>query len=359
MKHPRHHSVYCLALAGTTLVVGCGHKGPGKNEAALEAPLQVKMISAATRPMPRMLLLTGELQGEQEAFVAADATGKVMAAPVERGQTVTQGQVLVRLDERSAALLAKEAEANLTLAQSQYELAKSEQARGLALLAKKAITRAEFDRIQTTFNVNESMLAAALARRDNTRKTLDDTAIKAPFGGIVADRLVQVGEYVRPETRIARLVSVDRLRLTLNVPETAVGQVRQGQSVNFTVGAFPDKAFTGSVRFVGAEIRESGRDLLMEAVVANKGGGLRPGMFASASLDLGDSPALVVPLAALREDGSNRRVFVVDKGRAVERLVELGERRDGWVQIQKGIQAGESVISPLPPALKDGTPVSF
>lgn len=359
MKHPHCLSALCSFLSGAALVTGCGQKTPAKAEAAAEAPVAVTVQSAAQRPMPRILLLTGDLQGDQEAFVAADATGKVTGAPIERGQAVAAGQVLVHLDDRSAALLAKEAEANLALAQSQFELARTEQGRGQALLAKKAITRAEFDRTQTTYNVGESALAAALARRDSARKNLADTAIKAPFSGVVADRLVQVGEYVRPETRVARLVSIDRLRLSLNVPETAVGQVRQGQAVSFTVGAFPGKTFYGSVRFVGAAVREAGRDMLIEVLVANKGGGLRPGMFASARLDLGEAPAVAVPQAALREDGSTRRVFVVEQGRAVERLVEVGERRDGWVQIQKGIQSGERVISPPTPALKDGAPVRF
>jgi membrane fusion protein (multidrug efflux system) len=125
------------------------------------------------------------------------------------------------------------------------------------------------------------------------------------------------------------------------------------------VAAWPDETFAGKVRFVGATVRRATRDLLVEAVVPNKGERLRPGMFAVAEVTLGQVSLPVLPRSAVRTDerGGTDRVFVVRDGRVEERLVHTGPASGAQVAIVTGVRAGEQVVVEPGPALRDGLKV--
>lgn len=320
------------------------------------APAQVRTTNATERLMPRYLRVTGQLQGMQDAQVAADTAGKVTEAPVERGSLVKAGDVLVKVDGRMAEISLREAEASVALAQAKLILATNEAERNAPLVKTKAIADADFRKLEADQAAREAELAAAAARRDLVRKTLGDSVIRAPFDGLVVERYVQPGEYVRADTRIARVVEVARLRLVLNVPETAVGSVREGQPVEFTTAAFAEEPFTGIIRFIGGAVRESARDLIVEAEVQNADGRLKPGLFADARVRLGETRAVALPPEALRIEGTRRSVFLVENGVVAERLVEVGEAHDGWIEVRLGLKAGEAVVLSPGREVADGVP---
>jgi membrane fusion protein (multidrug efflux system) len=189
-------------------------------------------------------------------------------------------------------------------------------------------------------------------------QTLGDAVIKAPFAGVVSERLVNVGEYVQSQTQVVKLVKSDPIRLQLNVPESLVGNVTPGAPVELQVSALPDQWFGGTLRYFSAALRERSRDLLVEAVVPNPEQKLRPGMFALARLPLPKADSLVLPAVAVRIDGDLTRLFVDRGGTLEERIVELGSRDGELVEIRKGVQLGDSVVSPFPTEAKDGTRIA-
>lgn len=320
------------------------------------APISVATTNAVERSMPRYLRVTGQLQGMQDAQVAADTAGKVIEAPVERGSLVQAGSVLVKVDGRTAELSLTEAEASVALAQAKLALAKNESERNAPLVKTKAIAEADFRKLEAEQAGREADLAAAVARRDLTRKTLTDSVIRAPFAGLVVERYVQPGEYVKADTRIARVVEVARLRLWLNVPETAVGSVREGQTVEFTTAAYAGETFIGVIKFLGGAVRESARDLIVEAEVLNADGRLKPGLFAEAHVRLSETNVVTIPAESLRVEGSRRSVFLVENGVLAERLVEVGETLDGWLEVRRGVKAGEAVVISPGREMADGVP---
>lgn len=323
------------------------------------APVQVTTRPAEEKPMPRFLRVTGQLKGAREAQVAADAAGKVVDAPVERGSVVKTGDVLIKLDDRAAVLALKEAEASVATAQLKLDWSNDELKRNQPLATSKAISDTDFQRLKNDRASAEAGVAAAVARRDSARKQVEDTTIRAPFAGTVSERLTDLGEYVRADSQIVHLVAIDRLHLWLNVPETAVGSIQAGQVVGFTVPAFPKDVFTGKVKFMGASIRESARDLIVEAEVDNADGKLKPGMFAEGRLALGDAPAVTIPANALVSEGSTRKVLVVKEKRIEERLVEVGETQGDVVEIKRGITKGEEVVITPSADVTDGAKVAF
>ncbi len=354
-----------VAAVAVVLMIGC-HRGvpdataslaPGVISAEKTSPAAVRVAVVVEHPVPRILRVTGQLEGMRDARVAADTTGKVREAAFERGAMVDAGSVLVRVDDRSAALNLKEAEAAMALAIARLALARSEVERHAPLVGSKAIAAGDFRRMEAERDVREADLLAVTARRDLARKALEDSVVRAPFAGVVAERLVEPGEMLKPDSVVARIVDVARLRLELNIPETAAASVREGQPVTFTVAAQPGAAFRGAIRHVGGSVRRTARDLVVEAEVDNRDGRLRPGYFAEARVATGEAKAATVPAAAVRTDGARRSVFVVKGDVVEERLVELGESGDGWIEVRSGLAPGDNVVVSADTVLSDGLPI--
>lgn len=320
------------------------------------APLTVKgtTVPAGEKMFPRFLRVTGQLAGQTDAVVAADAAGRVISAPVERGSLVRAGDALAKLDDRQPRLTLAEAEASVALAKSRLALARNEQERNKPLAEKRAVAASDYQKFLTEVMVGEAELAAAEARQAQARKTVEDCVIRALTGGVVAERLVDPGEYVKMDSPVARVVDLAVMRLVLNVPETEVGALEMDQAVEFTTAAFPGKSFAGTLRFLGGAMREASRDLVVEAVVENTDGKLRPGFFCDARILLREESAVAVPVDAVRSEGSRRKVFVIRDQRISERLVETGVTRGGFTEIRRGVTAGEAVLVNPAPAAADG-----
>lgn len=349
--------VRSLLLGLLLVAAGCKANAGGGSRDAAEAPVKVETVQAGEQAMPRYVVLTGTVAASQESEVAANANGQVVATYVERGQAVKRGQLLATLDARAAALGAEAATAQSELAKSQAELARSECERGKKLFEAQVITQTEYDRRMANCSVTGSSVAAASANREAASKMVADAKIRAPFAGVIGDRFINVGQYVRPDTRVASLYQMDPLRLELTVPEAAIGSVKEGLAVDFQVAAFGEERFVGTVKFVSPAVRKQSRDLLVEATVPNGDGRLRPGMFAVARLLAGEPKTPVIPVQAVKREGTTARIFAVVDGVIEERLVQAGEERGGLVAIGSGLKPGETVVINAGDRVRDGARV--
>jgi membrane fusion protein (multidrug efflux system) len=224
------------------------------------------------------------------------------------------------------------------------------------MFAKGAISKADYDRAQTACKTTKFSVSAAQARKALTAEALRDTEIRAPFSGMVVERFVSAGEYVRPDSRVVTLVDVDSLRVELTVPESDVAQIRQGMTVEFRASGNA-RLVHGRVRYVGPAVRKQTRDAVVEAVVDNAGHDLRPGMFVTAELAMGEQTLPAIPETAVRAEGTLRHVYTVQAGRLEDRLVQVGEARQGMVPVVNGLKAGENVVAELTPEVRDGARV--
>jgi membrane fusion protein (multidrug efflux system) len=349
-----------LVLASTLAHAGC--KKPSGSEAQLtsaktEAPIKVQTAPVTERPMPEHLVLTGTLRASQESEVAADAAGKVTATFVERGQRVKQGETLAILDARGAAISATAAQAQSQLAKAQLEQAQRECERVKALKESGAISQAEYDRVTSQCQTTQWSAAAAQAQQQNAQKIVGDSIIRAPFSGVIGERYVNVGQYVMPSTRVVSLYTPDPLRLELTVPEANVGGIKPDQPVSFTVSAYGDEKFTGTVKFISPNVRPTTRDLVIEAFCPNQDGKLKPGMFAIAKLETAEKPQPAVPTAAIVTRDDVPRAYVVVDKRVQERIVQTGGERDGNTAVLVGLKVGEQVIVSPGPDVRDGAQV--
>ena len=346
-------------LANATICSACS-RASGQTRSLAEAVsiLDVKLATASDIKVPRVLTLSGTLTGNEQAKVAAGAAGKVIATFVERGQVVKKGAVLVQLDPRAVRAQAQEAAAQLESLKAQRTQAELDCARTQRMFDKGAIAKAEYDRAHTQCETTKWSESAAAAHKTLTAEALHDTQIRAPFAGLVVERNVTAGEYVRVDSPVVTLVDVDALRVELTVPEAAVVQVRQDMKVEFrTAAGDPGHAYQGKIRYIGPSVRQQTRDALVEAIVENETHELRPGMFVTAKLELGEQTLPSVPEAAVRSEGSQRHVFVSVGGRLEDRLVQIAEAKSGLVPVLDGLKAGDRVVAQLSPDIRDGARV--
>ena len=360
------------------------------------APLVVPSALAEERKLPRVLDVTGTLVADAQAEVAAEAAGRVVAVGVERGTHVKADAVLARLDVGDATNQLREAEAaeaqalvklGLTPGQAfdpadnvevkkvrlAMERAQTEDGRYARLVNEGAVSQSESESkrmeyltakeeyaaaIQRARELNQAYLAQR-ARVQTARKAFNDTVVRAPFEGVVAERHVSVGQFVQRGSKVATLVRVDPLRIELMVPETATVAVKRAEKVSFAVQAYPDRRFDGQVKYIGPSLKSDSRALVVEAIVRNPERLLHPGFFATASIELpAMEPSVLVPAGAVRTDAGVSKVFVLRNGRAEQRLVQVGRDTGGGVEIVRGVKAGERVAVGAFDKLTDGAAVT-
>jgi membrane fusion protein (multidrug efflux system) len=178
------------------------------------------------------------------------------------------------------------------------------------------------------------------------------------LAGLVAERLVSVGDYVTRGARVATVVRIDPLRVELTVPEQHVSLVKVGQQVRLTVDAYPGEEFAATVKFVSPSLRSDQRALTVEAIAANGDARLKPGFFATALVRQPDAaPALLVPATAVETVAGTSRVYAVKDNRIEERIVTLGEKLEAKIEITSGVAKGDVIATEPKGRLSDGQQV--
>jgi membrane fusion protein, multidrug efflux system len=389
-----------LGLAPLTLLLmtGCGNteaKLPAKAEEPPQ-PISVSLVAAQERTLPTTLDVTGTLMADAQTDIASEIEQRVVEISVERGQYVTAGQVVAHMDDQDAKNQLHEAEATeaqirerlglvngqtfdplktpeVQQARANTDRAEADYKRFAQLLEEGAISRSEHDlrradylatkaQYETTINQMRQLYQSLLAQKVRVamgRKAVEDTIIRAPWSGVIAEKAVSVGRYTKKGDRIATIVRVDPLRIELTIPEGAVAAVRKGQRVAFSVQSHPDRQFEGAIAYVGPAVRADSRALVVEAIVPNPKALLQPGLFATARIELpAGRPSVMVPTAAVKGEGGVFKLFVAKNDRAEARLVQVGRETDGRLEILRGLGAGERVVSPQAAGLADGTPIA-
>lgn len=356
MKHAFSHSKASLLSIVLLAAVAAGCNRAEAQATAPPAPVQVQTTKVQTIETPEVLRLTGALRGVQEADLAANVSGRVIATEVERGSTVKKGDVIARVDVQSAALQLAEARAQVETARTQQAIDQVECARYDQLKKGGVVTDADYERVTARCKTAPLTLDAAQARASIIAKNVGDGVIRAPFSGVVTERLIEVGEYVQPSTHVAALADVGSLELEFSVPEANYPSVKVGSDVRFRVVAYGERSFVGKVSRVGGAVRNT-RDVLVEAEVANADGVLLPGMFANVSLVVGAKPLPALPPEAVFEQNAKPNAFVVRNGVLEQRVLQVAEPQDGKIPVLQGVEPGEQVVASYRPALKNGQSV--
>lgn len=308
-------------------------------------PMPVEVAAAATDTVIDAISATGQIEAVQSIELRPDVEGRIVAILAREGAYVGQGTGLFRIDDAENKAQADRARADRDLARQNLDRTKD-------LLAQHASSQAELERAEAAYRSAEASLALLQVR-------VNRSTVRAPFGGVMGQRFVSLGDYVTTSTRLATLQTVDPERAVLTVPERYAAALKRGQKVNFRVAALPGREFIGKVDFVDPVVAMPGRTITVKAQVPNRDRSLQAGMFIEARLATATRPsAVVIPEdAVLPLQGSNV-VWVVSDNKTSRRQVELGVRTPGFVEAKTGINAGEMVVVGGQERLQEGAPVS-
>ena len=400
-------------IAGASMLAACNRSNGQTNASATASPtpnvVQISTAAAITRQLPQYFEGTGSLAANEQTDVAPETSGKVAAVGVDIGSSVRKGQMLVKLEDADFKDRVEQAQAQVDQAKATLEqnrakiglrpgqkfnpenvpevaaaraaldLAEKNLRRYEKLVESGDISRANYDaqksqrdqaaeqyqalihQAQQNYAAVANSQASVEAAQTNlslAKRNLTYTIVSAPMAGYVSDRPANIGQYISPQQKVATIVSLNPLRVRIDVPEQAIPQIRVGESVSVSVTAYPDRSFSGRVARLSPSVTASSRTLTVEADVDNPNAELKPGQFATVRILLPQSaPAVLVPQRALRQISGATYVFVIKNGFAQQRLVQPGQTEGDLVELKSGIAADEVVATSSVDQLSDGAAV--
>jgi multidrug efflux system membrane fusion protein len=334
--------------------------GPGGGGRARKFPVEVQPVGA--RDVAYALSAVGTVDAFEEIQVTSRVTGVVEKVRFSEGESVTAGQPLVEIEPRRFQLVVEStkaalAKARAALAEAEAGLARRETAtRDNPGLVPGEELEAWRTRVATAKAEVQSM-RVALDRAQLDRRDAD---VRAPVAGVLQSRTVRTGQFVQPGTVLATLIQRDPLLLRFDVPERDAAGLRPGMPVVFG-GATGQEPFKAEIKLVTTAADPSTRMVKVTAEVTDeRKDQLRAGSFARVTVQMGTTTdAVVIPQTAVRPSEKGFLAYIVEQGKATERVIELGmHTADGMVEVKSGLKNGEQLVVRGAEALRNGAEVA-
>lgn len=327
---------------------------PGDGSPAAQTPSQrpvagplvaVESGLSRTATQARDLRAIGTLTSDESVQIAPEILGRVVTVDFSEGQSVKEGDMIVKLDDALAR-------AELADAEARFELAEANAGRAQALSRTGNVTERARDEAKTN-------LRTARAAVDLAKVRLDKHTIRAPFSGIVGMRQVSPGAFITAGTTVVNLEKIDELKVDFSLPEIHLADVRTGQEIEVRVDALPGKTFAGTIYAIDPMVDVNGRSLKIRARVPNASGELRPGLFARIVVKgLSERKVVVIPESAVVPRGGETFVYRIEDGKVVETKVRLGQRANAEVQVLEGLESDAAIVTAGQLKVRDGTMVT-
>lgn len=339
----RRLPVLALSAGLVFAVASCGGGDEKKADAAPAAGQSVTAAVVTLTNLPRVVTASGSVSAWEEVPVGAEAGGLVATGVyVDEGAYVRQGQPLVQLNDAVLRAQLRQQQAGVQTAEANLARDDAALARAQELKERGFLSQASLDTAQANQRSSAAGVAQARAALSQTQTQLNQATVRAPVSGLVISRSVTRGQIVQAGTELFRVVRDGRLELDAQVPETELRLVRAGMSA--TVVSDQGAQTSGTVRIVTPEVDAQTR-LGVARVALAGGSGLRPGMFARASIDVGAAPVLTVPSDAVVFREGRAGVYVIGANNAVRFTpVATGARSGALVSVTGGLQANQRVV---------------
>jgi RND family efflux transporter MFP subunit len=347
--------------------------------------VQVAAVRADKGARPALLNASGYVTPRRRATVAAKITARVNEIFADEGMRVEAGQILARLDDSDARVRLASAVADrdataaalgdlrVNLANAERDLKRNDDLFKRGLIAEQQLdtVRTTVDSFKARVNLAREQVGASEARIAMAKQDLDNCIVRAPFAGIVVSKDAQRGEMVSPisagggftRTGIATLVDMSSLEIEVDVNESYIARVRDGQPVTAVLDAYPDWQIPAKVRTVIPTADRQKATVKVRATFDKLDPRLLPDMGVKVTF-LGDAPTtpasgrVLVPKAAIRDDGGTPVVFVVREGRAERRAIKQGDARGSEIEVLAGLADGEQIVVAGVKDLRDGQRVT-
>jgi membrane fusion protein (multidrug efflux system) len=324
--------IACLLLLSLIGYFGCGNNSNSnsnnKNDEEVVVPVEIASIYRGD--ISAFFTGTAIIEAEEETEVVAKVGGVIERLLAEEGDYVEAGQVLAKLDDEKIAVQLEQARANLKKLESNLERNKN-------LHDKNLVSTEVFQQVRYEYEHQRAVY-------DLAELDLDYTSIRTPISGIVAERLVKVGNMILPNQATFRVTGFNPLIAVLHVPERQLGRLRVGQKTLLHVDALGNQEFPGTIK---REVNDGSKQL-------------RPGMFARLKIIYEIHSGIVLaPKDAIIAEDRESAVFVVRDSVAYRQFIELGYTNSTHVEVLNGLQPGDTVVTTGKGSLKDSTRVEI
>jgi RND family efflux transporter MFP subunit len=322
-----------LVLFGGALMVLQQNKArsEAKQNIAKARPFAVSVASASQKQVAGALTLVGTVTPNREVAVASETAGRVVAASLSQGDYKGAGAVLVAVDDELKRI-------NVQMAEVTLEKAKKDLERFQMAQTENALPDQQLDLARFTVKQAESQLATA-------RRQLRDTRILAPFGGVIVNKMVEVGAMVQPGMVVANMVDVSVLKVRLNVAEKEVFSMHVGDRVEVSSDVHAGVTYVGTIHTIGAKGDEAHTYPVEILVNNNASNPLRAGMFARVSFKaIPKRSSTVIPRTAIVGSVKQPKVYVVRSGVAYAREIVVGDEVGTDIEVVKGLMPGDEIV---------------
>ncbi len=318
------------------------------------------VLQAKTRELALGLAVSGPLKAVNTALVKARVAGELQAFTAREGEPVKAGQIVARVEPTEYQARLRQAQQQAASAKAQGDIAQRSFDNNRSLVDQGFISKTALDTSSASLAAAQATFQAAQAAVDMAAKALDDTVLRAPISGTVSQRLAQNGERVGIDARVIEIVDLSRLELEASVSAAESMDVRVGQTARLQIEGASQRV-TASVVRVNPSALAGSRAVLVYLAIDNPGG-LRAGLFAQGSLEVGRKQVLTVPLNAVRTDKPEPYVQMLVNNAVKHQPVALGDRGefDGAAMVAiTGLPENATLLSGSVGALREGTAVKL
>lgn len=356
-------TVRSLAVFGVLFTLACGGGGAGEetteeaDAAVLVGPETIVIVDSAE--LSSGPSLSGTLEPERVSAIRAEVGGTVLQTTAEVGQSVTRGTLLARIDDTAIRDAFLSARTGVTTAEQAAEVARRNADRAERLAEVGAIAERELESARVAATTAEAQLADAQARLAQAQKQLESTQVRSTITGIVSERAVNAGDVVSPGMPLFTVVDPTGMRLDAAVAASAIGALRVGAPVEFTINGYGERVFDGEITRINPTVDPATGQVGVLVSIPNPGGQLVGGVYAQGRVGTESKHALAAPLNAVRTDGGTASVLRIRNG-VVERVdVQIGIRdeQDEQIEIIAGLAAGDTLLAGVAQGYTPGTPV--
>jgi len=311
--------------------------------------------------LKQTMALSGALRAVDQASVKARVAAEVREVLVREGESVTAGQILVRMDTSEFQARVDQAKGNLHAMRAQLDIATKNRDNNRALLDKGFISRAAFDNTASQFAAAQANVESAQGALDIVQKLLNDSVVRAPISGLIAVRNVQPGEKVSTDYKLLDIVNLKKMECEALVPTSDISKIKIGQSVLLHIEGLTEE-FIGNVTRINPATQAGSRSIAIYIQVANPQDMLKVGMFVDAQLVLRTKANVIaIPQTAVHKESSGAYVYALENNLIVRKNITLGqEGRSGEValiEITSGLNAEDQIVKTDMGNLRPGTPV--
>lgn len=345
--------ILSFICSGILLLSACAAEESGDSEQGPKPA--VELVTVQQESVSETIQAVGSLEADQFVRIRPEISGRLEKVAFKEGDTVEQEQLLFQIEADSIRARVRSRQSQLEEARSRLKNAKQTYERQKRLHEQGLTSSQSFDDALEELETARAQVQGLQAELDEVREELEDATIRAPFDGMVGERMIDQGNLVEPNERLTTFYKLDPIRVRFTVPERYAGRVRVGQRVKVEVRAFPGEQFTGEVFFVSPEVRDRTRDLQLKAHVNNMNLQLRPGMFADVELFMETRENRpTIPSESLISTREGHVVFRFEDGKVHRESVEIGLRQNRSVEIVDGLAPGEKIVRSGHMVLSDG-----